>query len=108
MLIRILEADLSDPELRGLIALQRSHAVAHTPPGSGHAVQVGTAPAGIRYFMALEKEQAVGCIGLAPLGSAEAEIKTMHVIEARRGQGIAQRLLLAAVDAAKASVCGPR
>ncbi len=102
-MIQVTEAKSDDPRSEALIALQRDHAREHTPPGSGHALEIGSSDATrVRYFLAVDDDGPIGCVGLKPLSSGDAEIKTMHVIEARRGEGIA-RALLAALTAAAAN-----
>jgi len=75
------------------------------------------------FWLALEGEQIAGCIGLRridlraeqPKGAAtreqktipgRAEIKRMYVREEWRGHGVAQRLLEAAEEFARAAGCG--
>ncbi|MEL6760458.1 MAG: GNAT family N-acetyltransferase [Myxococcota bacterium] len=100
-MMKIIEAKSDDPRIEALIALQQDHARQHTPTGSGHALEVGSGDVKqVRYFLAIEDGDAVGCVGLKPLSSQSAEIKTMHVIESRRGEGVAQALLEALSAAA--------
>lgn len=53
------------------------------------------------YWLALADNKAAGCIGLAPLESKHFEVKTLHVLDAFRGYGIAIKLLHTLIDHAK-------
>lgn len=92
--LRIEEVGTDDPRLLALIALHKDAMAALTPPNSGHAID----PAGpdlstLRYWLAIDDGTAAGCIGLSGLDTGHAEIKTMHVLTAHRGKGIARALL---------------
>jgi GNAT superfamily N-acetyltransferase len=50
----------------------------------------------IEFLVLWQEDEAIGCVGLQPLGSA-AEIKRMYVVPAARGRGMS-RLLLGAVE----------
>lgn len=92
--MEIIEATVTDRRVARLVTLQKQHADTHTPPGSGHALDVGVEAAGeVLYFLALENQEAVGCIGLRRLSAREGEVKTLHVVEEWRGQGVAKALL---------------
>ena len=102
--MNIFETSHDDPRTQRLIALQKAHAREHTPPQFGHAFEAGSEKAAaVRFFLAILEGEAVGCIGLMPLGPGEAEIKTMHVLKEMRGRGIGMLLLDHAVDEAQAS-----
>lgn len=93
-MIRIAEADSTDADLLGLIATHAQYCSAHTPNGSGHAVApIASDLTEIRYWVAYTEGLAVGCIGLCPIDSNHAEIKTMHVLARARGQGIGISLI---------------
>ena len=53
----------------------------------------GLAAAGVRFWVARQAEQAVGCCALVPLSPGTGEIKRLYVDEAARGQGLGKRLL---------------
>ncbi len=100
----IVETSHDDPRTQALIALQKAHAREHTPPQFGHAFEAGSEKAAkVRFFLALDEETPVGCLGLAALGPDEAEIKTMHILEAMRGRGIGMLLLDHVMDQARAA-----
>ena len=87
-----------DPRLLRLIRIHKDHCNAHTPAGSGHALDKGAIGTKVdarpvTFWMAISGDEAVGCIGFRQLGLETAEIKTMHVVEAARSRGLADRLL---------------
>ncbi|MEM9810209.1 MAG: GNAT family N-acetyltransferase [Pseudomonadota bacterium] len=95
----ILETAHDDARTQTLILLQKAHARAHTPAQSGHAFEAQSEKlAKVRFFLALEGEEPLGCIGLMALEPGVAEIKTMHVVKAMRGQGIGRQLLKHALE----------
>ncbi|MEM9840384.1 MAG: GNAT family N-acetyltransferase [Pseudomonadota bacterium] len=103
-MVRIETASPGDPRLEALITLQKEHAAKHTPSGSGHALDVGTAKEGpVRFWLAILDDDAVGCIGLMDRSAEEGEIKTMHVKRAYRGRGVASELVEHILDEAAAS-----
>jgi GNAT superfamily N-acetyltransferase len=57
---------------------------------STHTVDPATS-----FLVALDQEDAVGCIGLMPVVDGVGEIKRMFVREDRRGEGLARRLVAA-------------
>ncbi len=84
-----------DPRLASLIAIHQAYAADHTPAGSGHALAPGTQETlEVRYWLALDPDgTTLGCIGLKKLSAGHGEIKTMHVLEAYRGAGVADALM---------------
>jgi putative acetyltransferase len=48
------------------------------------------------FLLVLQGEEAIACCAVQPLGHGEAELKRMYVVPARRGRGIAHRLMSAA------------
>ncbi|MEM1380147.1 MAG: GNAT family N-acetyltransferase [Pseudomonadota bacterium] len=93
-----------DPRVVELIALQKAHAERHTPPDSGHALDVEAAASDdVRFWIAIENGAAVGCIALACRSADEGEIKTMHVREEHRNHGVASELVEHVIDEARAS-----
>jgi putative acetyltransferase len=100
--MKIIELPPADARVRQLIEEHLRYCAAHTPRGSGHAVDTSAATTtGIRYFVALASETPLGCIGLRPLSQKDAELKTMHVLAAARGQGTGERLVHRLVDTAR-------
>ena len=101
--IDIIEADASDPRVERMIAIQKAYTLQHSPPGTGYAIDVGSEwSQKVRYFLAAEREEIIGCVGLSPLDGAMGEIKTMHVLDGWRGSGAAKALLEHLIEAARA------
>lgn len=88
------EVSNEDPRLKELMRRHKSYAAAHTPSGSGHALEADSPEAaGIRYWLALDRGAAVGCVGLKLLEPCHGEVKAMHVIPEFRGSGAADGLI---------------
>ena len=54
-----------------------------------------------RLLLALENDEAVGCVGLRKFGPGICEMKRMYVREKYRGKGIGRKLALAVIEEAK-------
>ena len=88
------EVSNEDPRLKKLMRRHKAYAAAHTPSGSGHALEPGgPEAASLRYWLVLERGVAVGCVGLKLLEPGHGEVKGMHVIPEFRGTGAADRLI---------------
>lgn len=99
----IIETAFDDPRTQSLIARQKAHARAHTPPQFGHAFEAGSeAAAKVRFFLALDDDLPLGCVGLSPIDETAVELKTMHVLADQRGRGLGQMLLERVLAEAKA------
>lgn len=59
------------------------------------------APPKGRLFLALEEQEAVGCVALRNLGDGTCEMKRLFIRSRFRGQKIGRRLALAAIDEAR-------
>lgn len=101
--MEIIETTADDEKIKRLIATHKEFCVAHTPPGSGHAVTTATRDVDqIRYWLALSEGDALGCIGLQAIDRKHAEIKTLHVLAQSRGKGAGAALIQALVAFAQA------
>lgn len=92
--MKIIEDDLSGPEIAALLAehLQGMHS--HSPPESVHALDLaGLRAPGIIFFTAWEDSQLLGCGALKELDSRHAEIKSMRTAQAFLGRGVATAIL---------------
>ena len=102
----IVELPATDERLLNLIETHRAYCAQHTPQASGHAVDPARSDLSeLRYFVALEDQLALGCIGLTLIEPRHGEIKTMHVLEAARGKTTGAALLSCALEAARSMVC---
>jgi len=96
--MEIIDTTADDERVKRLIAAHKEFCVAHTPPGSGHAVTITTLGIDeIRYWLALSEGDVLGCIGLQAIDPRHAEIKTLHVVEQARGKGTGAALIQALV-----------
>lgn len=87
---------LDDPRKPHSIALLKRHLdfTASVPPGIRHALDVdGLAVPSIRFWTVWDGEEPVGCAALKRLDDAHAELKSMHVIQERRGSGVADAIM---------------
>ncbi|WP_298918009.1 GNAT family N-acetyltransferase [uncultured Algimonas sp.] len=95
-----------DTRVQRLTAVHETFCAAHTPTGSGHALSAEKPDRadeqGPVFWLALQDDRPVGCIGLRTLSEGRAELKTLHVLEEARGGGIAAQLLQHCVAAARA------
>lgn len=95
-----------DPALAGLIARHAAESARHYPAESNHHLDgPALAAQGAILFAARRDLDGPACAmgGYAPLSATEAEIKSMHVDPALRGQGAGARILSLILDHAKAA-----
>ena len=62
------------------------------------------AEAGVRFFAAFDSDVPVAMGALKQISAIHGELKSMHVVSARRGQGLADRMLDRLLDEARS--CG--
>jgi putative acetyltransferase len=88
------------------LLMQRHTADMHadTPPESIHMMDAGQLAAeGIAFFVMREAGQPVGMGALKRIDAGHAEIKSMHVLAERRGQGLSRRMLSHLIAEARAA-----
>lgn len=95
-----------DPSRAEVVSLLQTHlafAAAHTPAGSGHALDVSALMRPeITFWTARDETGAViGCVAMKELSPDHGEIKSMHTLEAHRGKGVARTLLETVMKEAK-------
>lgn len=101
-MLRISLAEFTDPALRLFLQAHLDDIAPTAPPQSQHALDLDALAApGVRLWTAHEADKLVGTIALADLGQHHEELKSMRTDPARRGQGIATRLLLHALADAR-------
>lgn len=94
MALDIREDDLTGAGIRALIGAHLDHMRRVTPPESVYALDVDRLKVpGVTFWSAWDGDTLVGCAALREIDPAHGEIKSMHTAAARRGHGIARRLL---------------
>ena len=102
--MRIIQADLSDPRVIGLLQTHVSSARAQTAPGSAHALDLeGLKSSDIRVWTIWEDETLVGVGALKRLSPDHGEVKSMHTARAMRGKGAGSAMLRHIIAVAKAA-----
>lgn len=102
MQTRLCAAD--DPALRDLIAHHQSHGGDIYPAESQHNMDGATLVAeGVRLFVSWLDGKPVAMGGWKPFNTASAELKSMHVLEAARGQGAGMAIVEAILDDARSN-----
>ena len=100
--IKVIPGDPRDPQATAL--LRQSHALMQTlfAPEENHFLDIEDlcAPT-IRFFIAREGDEALGCVALANKGSY-GEIKSMFIAPRARGKGIAHHLMRKIEEEARA------
>ncbi len=85
---------LTSAPVRSLVATHLRLMRASSPACSVHALEVTALQAPpTRFWSAWSDEELVGCCALTPISADHGELKSMHVLEARRGQGLAEAIL---------------
>jgi putative acetyltransferase len=101
--MRISAGDLDDPRVRALLEHHLRSALAVTPRGSAHALDVsGLKAPGILFWTAWDGETLLGTGALKQLAGNEGEVKSMHTLQSRRRSGVGMAMLLHIVDNARA------
>ncbi len=86
------------------LLFERHHAFCHadTPPESIHMMDRGAlAVPGITFLALRDGTRAIAMGAIKDLGDGTAELKSMHVLDERRGSGAAQRMLGGLIAAAR-------
>lgn len=101
-MLRIVPGDLGDPRLVELVSAHMTRAHAETEPGSAHALDIsGLAAPDIQVWAAWREHALLAVGALKRLGPDHGEIKSMHTLEAARGQGVGSAMLLHIIAAAR-------
>ena len=82
------------PDVQALLQTHLRFASTVTPGDSGHALDSSALCADtIHFWTARQNGIAVGCVALKALSRTAGEVKSLHVLQAHRGQGIAVKLM---------------
>ncbi len=101
-LIDIREADPTSDALRPVIEAHFAHSETAGPAESNHTMDAsGLAGPGIRFWAMFDAEQAIGCGALKALPDGTAEVKSVHVVVAARGRGLARAMMAHLSDVAR-------
>ena len=99
----IRDVDPTDPVMSFLIDRHLTLMRASSPACSVHAMEAADlAEAGVRFFAAFDGETPVAMGALKRISDGHGELKSMHVIAARRGEGLADAILSRLLDEARA------
>jgi putative acetyltransferase len=102
--MRIIQDDLSDPRVIGLLQTHVTSARAQTAPGSAHALDLESLKSSdISVWTIWEDETLVGVGALKRLSADHGEVKSMHSAQAMRGKGAGSAMLRHIIAAAKAA-----
>lgn len=100
--LTIARADPGDHAVQPLIGAHLAHSSATTPDASNHSLNVTALQApGIRFWSIAEQSSVLGCGALKTLPQDMAEVKSVHVLSAARGRGVAQALMTHLIDIAR-------
>jgi putative acetyltransferase len=101
--MRIIQDDLSDPRVIGLLQTHVTSARAQTAPGSAHALDLeGLKSSDISVWTMWEDETLVGVGALKRLSADHGEVKSMHTAQAMRAKGAGSAMLRHIIAVAKA------
>jgi putative acetyltransferase len=96
--------DPSAPDVRRLLATHLAFARAPTPPEDAHALDVdGLLEEAVTFFSFRRDGRLLAVGALKRLDANHAEVKSMHTIEAARGQGIGRSMIEHLIAAARAA-----
>jgi putative acetyltransferase len=103
MSMRIREGGLDDPRVVELLKHHIAMGRANTEQGCAHALDVdGLKQPALRFWSAWRDDTLLGTGALKRLDATHGEVKSMHVVQAARGQGIGATLLDHIVEQARA------
>lgn len=100
-MIEISRADPGAADMRPIIEAHLAHSWDATPQTSNHTFDVETLRGSqIRFWGIYDGETALGCGALKALPDGTAEVKSVHVVAAARGRGLARRMMAYLADLA--------
>ena len=100
--ISIKIADLSSHAFIDLVNSHNALMLEHSPPESSHALLIdGLKASNIFVWSMFDFNTLVGCGALKILPPLNGEIKAMHTISSRRGEGLGRRMLRHLIEEAR-------
>jgi putative acetyltransferase len=101
--MRIEIDDLTGPEIAALLEAHTAELRAISPPESKHALDLeGLRTPDTSFWTVWDGNALVGCGALKDLGDGHAELKSMRVVRAYTGRGIASMLMRHIIGEARA------
>ncbi len=99
--MRIVEDDLTGPEVAALLEDHLAAMIRNSPPQCVHALDLSALRApDITFWTAWDEAALLGCGALKELDPAHGEIKSMRTADAFLGQGVATAILSHLIDEA--------
>ena len=100
--MQIVEGDLSNPQVIGLLEQHLEGMHEHSPPESVHALDLeGLHAANVTFWSAWEGAELLGCGALQELDPRHGEIKSMRTAEQHLGRGVGSAILQHLIDEAR-------
>lgn len=101
-MISIQPADLYSPALVALVGAHKDLMLEQSPPESSHALLIdGLRDPSILVWSLFDADNLIGCGALKIYSKDEGEIKAMHTVSSRRGEGLGKKMLLHIIEEAK-------
>ncbi len=92
--LQIREAVFDEPSVQALVERHNEFCMEETSPCKMHRLSLDQLQGDdLRFWTLWQDGEAIGCIALRDLGEKRGEVKSMHVLEVRRGGAWAQILL---------------
>ncbi|WP_020666102.1 GNAT family N-acetyltransferase [Amycolatopsis nigrescens] len=102
MRMKIVRADLGDPRVRAFLQAHLDDIAPTAPVESQHALSLAElADPSVRLWIGCDGDEIVGTAALTELKPGHEELKSMRTDPARRGEGIARRMLEHLLDDAR-------
>ncbi len=100
--VNIVEGDLENPQVVGLLAAHLQGMHEHSPPESVHALDLeGLRAANVTFWSAWDGSELLGCGALQELDATHGEIKSMRTAEEHLGKGVGSAILQHIIDEAR-------
>ncbi len=101
--MRIIEDDLTGPDIRALLQHHFNHMLANSPKDSCHFLDFeGLKGPSVTFWSIWDGDALAGCGALREIAPHHGEIKSMRTADAHLGNGVGTRMLGHIIDNAKA------